>query len=984
MRLTWLHISDFHIRDGDSYDRHVVLRALVKSVKNFREKGRVPDLVFATGDIAHSGKAPQYELATRFFDELLEAAGLDRHRLFVIPGNHDVDRDLGIGLIRTLESREQADTYFKPGVPILHLTQKLHAFLRWHNRYFESIRALPEDTTCAPAEIANIRGFRIGILPINSTLFCQDDSDHARLWVGRRCLDAAIQSLQALHADVNIALMHHPVDWLASIERPNIKASLQSNFDFILRGHLHENDVESVASTSGGALYCSAGAAYQTRRWPNRAVYGSIDSASLTIFPIRYEDQPSEIWTVDPSLFPHEPEYQKSFPIPRLQSRPSGTTDRRVLDAAIPTCIRLGQAAALLAQIRRSESGGLRAILSAETEWDATPEDVRSKPVTVEFPIGSSGKREPLRANLRVECPDFDPPQPSKNMIVPVEGDSEVCTFLLTPKRVGRLSINLEFIWEDSFRGARTLRTECAAECGAAGGRMGIATMSLFSISWTGAAALMRGGDTADAVPKAAARVPEVPSAPPDRSADPKSSTGAALTSGKSPEPEFPSAVMYDARHEGGVRAFLCHCHADKAAVRELWRRLRDEGIDPWLDAEALLPGQDWNLEIHRAVRTSDVVIVCLSRKATTKAGYVQKEIKFALDLADEQPQGTSFLIPVRLEECDVPERLQALHRVDLFDQDGYPKLLRALQGHARRVGPTPRVAPYVPNVPPPSPARSADHPFDASHQVKSRIPMRQRLRLKWVAIAAIAVPLVAIVIARWPSHNMPILGPPTPQRGYVWVPPGQYRMGCSTGDSQCFHDEIPQHPVKLSSGFFLMRTEVTNDNFRAYARATGAPIPYLDVGGEVPVATVTWDDAKAYCEWTGGRLPTEAEWEYAARAGSVEPFYGQPDAIAWYQGNTNSPRNVGQKQRNSLGLHDMLGNVSEWVNDRYDEKYYQSSPPADPLGPGSGERRVVRGGSYLDDSGSLRVSRREARAPDAKGAQVGFRCAKDAPQSGR
>ena len=121
MNFTWLHVSDFHIRSGDPYDRDVVLRALTKSVKDFRERGRRPDLIFATGDIAFSGKTAEYELATQFFDDLIEAAGLKRRNLYVIPGNHDVDRSLGVGLARTLASREEADSYFGPAVPKPHL-----------------------------------------------------------------------------------------------------------------------------------------------------------------------------------------------------------------------------------------------------------------------------------------------------------------------------------------------------------------------------------------------------------------------------------------------------------------------------------------------------------------------------------------------------------------------------------------------------------------------------------------------------------------------------------------------------------------------------------------------------------------------------------------------------------------------------------------------------------------------------------------------
>src|SRR5262245_12718589 len=107
MKFTWLHVSDFHVKAGDPYDRNVVLRALVRAVEEYRsgQEGLVPDAIFATGDIAHSGKPGEYEIAAKFFDELLRAAGLDKSRLWVIPGNHDVDRDFGVGLTRTLTSR---------------------------------------------------------------------------------------------------------------------------------------------------------------------------------------------------------------------------------------------------------------------------------------------------------------------------------------------------------------------------------------------------------------------------------------------------------------------------------------------------------------------------------------------------------------------------------------------------------------------------------------------------------------------------------------------------------------------------------------------------------------------------------------------------------------------------------------------------------------------------------------------------------------
>jgi hypothetical protein len=135
------------------------------------------------------------------------------------------------------------------------------------------------------------------------------------------------------------------------------------------------------------------------------------------------------------------------------------------------------------------------------------------------------------------------------------------------------------------------------------------------------------------------------------------------------------------------LRVFLCHSSHDKKIVRVLFRRLCMEGIDPWLDEEKLLAGQDWEYEITKAVGGADVVLVCLSSRAITKKGYIHKEIRYALDRADEQPEGAIFLIPVRLEECDVPERLKRWHWINFFETEGYEKLMLALGARAGALG---------------------------------------------------------------------------------------------------------------------------------------------------------------------------------------------------------------------------------------------------------------------------------------------------------
>ena len=137
------------------------------------------------------------------------------------------------------------------------------------------------------------------------------------------------------------------------------------------------------------------------------------------------------------------------------------------------------------------------------------------------------------------------------------------------------------------------------------------------------------------------------------------------------------------------LRTFLCHTSSDKDSVQKLYRSLVDDGIDAWLDQEKLVPGQNWQKEIQRAVRNSDVVIVCLSAKSITKEGFVQKEIRIALDFAKEKPDGTIFIIPARLEDCAVPESMNKFQWVDLFSDNGYERLMNALKLRAENVGAT-------------------------------------------------------------------------------------------------------------------------------------------------------------------------------------------------------------------------------------------------------------------------------------------------------
>ena len=208
----------------------------------------------------------------------------------------------------------------------------------------------------------------------------------------------------------------------------------------------------------------------------------------------------------------------------------------------------------------------------------------------------------------------------------------------------------------------------------------------------------------------------------------------------------------------------------------------------------------------------------------------------------------------------------------------------------------------------------------------------------------------------------------------YVWIRPGTFTMGCSAGDKQCFSLEKPAHKVTISQGFWMGKTPVTQ---AAYQGVMGANPSRFKGDGSLPVETVSWNDAVAYCSNIGMRLPTEAEWEYAARAGNSSPRYGDLESIAWYHDNSGSITHpVGQKQPNAWGLYDMLGNVWEWTADWFDDEYYKHSGSVDPAGPPSGAEHTLRGSTWAHAPMIVRVSMRIKYEPAfGLNTNVGLRC---------
>jgi formylglycine-generating enzyme required for sulfatase activity len=204
----------------------------------------------------------------------------------------------------------------------------------------------------------------------------------------------------------------------------------------------------------------------------------------------------------------------------------------------------------------------------------------------------------------------------------------------------------------------------------------------------------------------------------------------------------------------------------------------------------------------------------------------------------------------------------------------------------------------------------------------------------------------------------------------YVWIPPGTFMMGCSPSDTECEDYERPAHSVVLTKGFWIGETEVTQS---AYQRAMGSN-PSVYRGERLPVESITWNDAQNYCQAVTMRLPTEAEWEYAARGGNPAARYGAVDSSAWYSGNSVRTHEVATKKPNRFGLYDTLGNVWEWVADWYGD--YREGLAADPKGPSSGIYRVVRGGSWGYLASLARASNRNWLGPYSRNVDLGVRCA--------
>jgi formylglycine-generating enzyme required for sulfatase activity len=222
----------------------------------------------------------------------------------------------------------------------------------------------------------------------------------------------------------------------------------------------------------------------------------------------------------------------------------------------------------------------------------------------------------------------------------------------------------------------------------------------------------------------------------------------------------------------------------------------------------------------------------------------------------------------------------------------------------------------------------------------------------------------------------------------FVRVPAGEFRMGSEEDE-----DARPVHQVRLD-GFWVGRCEVTRAQYARFLAATGHPEPAhwknpRFTQADQPVIGVAYEDAVAFCRWAGGRLPGEAEWEYAARGSDGRRFpWGneEPDGsrAIFHLDVATGPAAVGTAKNGAspFGALDMAGSVFEWCADWYDADYYAKSPTANPPGPAAGEQRVIRGGSWVSLPDACRATARAKYPPTGRSTLVGFRVARSQPRS--
>ncbi len=415
------------------------------------------------------------------------------------------------------------------------------------------------------------------------------------------------------------------------------------------------------------------------------------------------------------------------------------------------------------------------------------------------------------------------------------------------------------------------------------------------------------------------------------------------------------------------IQIFLAHASEDKPAVLALHERLKQAGYKPWLDKKDLIPGQNWRSVIPKAIADSQLFIACLSQRSIAKQGFVQREFKMALNQYADRPPNSIYLIPLRLDECDIPDlrqeeyglNLRDLHWLDYWEEDGFEQLERAI---THQFNPEPEEPKKPVIVTPPLSVFNFEivRVNAKGEQIKKESKQSQYFSEdlgKGITLEMVAIPGGTFLMGTEDEEIERLV------KKFNW---------------EGFRRERPQHEVTVPS-FFMGKYPITQAQWKAIASRTDLKVKQdLDFNPAYfkdrpdsdrrPVEQVNWYDAIEFCARLSKltvreyRLPSEAEWEYACRAGTTTPFYfGETitgELANYNASNTyadepngeyrNETTPVGQFPPNAFGLYDMHGNVREWCADTWHDNY--DGAPTDGsvwIENGNDNRSPLRGGFW-------------------------------------
>ena len=309
----WLHISDFHMNNNETGPQRAVLKAMVEDIKGRRHGGLHFDFVLVTGDLAFSGKASEYELVGKFFEELSSAVDLPREKIFCVPGNHDVERSRQkmcfAGARNRIRNQSDVYSFLQDAEERQTLLLRLRNFHEFQESFFSDQKRVPTDDQLGYVSFIEVDEFSIAIMGLNSAWLAEGGpSDHGQLVLGEQQINNSIEIVNRGNPQIVIGMEHHPFDLLKDFDRSAVKHRVESACDFFHFGHLHTPDAHTVTSHAGHCLTLAAGASFESRESHNAYTVILFDplNGQTDVTFVRYDPNRGVFAQTSKETHPHE------------------------------------------------------------------------------------------------------------------------------------------------------------------------------------------------------------------------------------------------------------------------------------------------------------------------------------------------------------------------------------------------------------------------------------------------------------------------------------------------------------------------------------------------------------------------------------------------------------------------------------------------------------------------------------------------------